>query len=231
EGDADAHDGLRVVPADELHDDIALLGAQPGPLGSRRPAVEVGHGRAAHQDRAGRREDAALTPRADDPSDVTRGQELLGGFDEEHPARENVGPEGKPPRGEDLFDDLQASTPGTAGHGASRAVPAPWLGRLPFAEALQSATGTRPVTSVSRRIACSCSAGKAPAAANDGDTTATRSPLRALGGWIRSCAMRVRRRSTSGCPGRWPWSRRVPSTTGCGGPAPWFRCRARGRTG
>jgi hypothetical protein len=30
----------------------------------------------------------------------------------------------------------------------------------------------RPVTSVSRRIACSCTAGKAPGAANDGDKTA-----------------------------------------------------------
>src|SRR5260370_38860242 len=40
-------------------------------------------------------------------------------------------------------------------------------------------------------MACSCTAGKAPAAANDGDRTAMRSPLQALGGWTRSCAMRV----------------------------------------
>src|SRR5215472_2615450 len=52
-------------------------------------------------------------------------------------------------------------------------------------------TGIRPVTSASRRMACSCTAGKAPGAANDGDTTATCSPLRALGGWTRSCPMRV----------------------------------------
>ena len=47
-------------------------------------------------------------------------------------------------------------------------------------------TGTRPVTSVSRRIACSCTAGATPGAANDGDSTATLSPGAALGGWASS---------------------------------------------
>jgi hypothetical protein len=43
-------------------------------------------------------------------------------------------------------------------------------------------TGISPVTSRSRRTACSCTGGKAPGAANDGDSTAMRSPGRALGG-------------------------------------------------
>lgn len=45
-------------------------------------------------------------------------------------------------------------------------------------------TGTSPVSSSSRRIACSCTAGAKPGAAQDGDSTATRSPGRAFGGWI-----------------------------------------------
>src|SRR6266581_4513566 len=64
-------------------------------------------------------------------------------------------------------------------------------GVAPTLRVVGYSTGIRPVTSVSRRIACSCTAGKAPAAANDGDRTAICSPRRALGGWTRSCAMRV----------------------------------------
>lgn len=42
----------------------------------------------------------------------------------------------------------------------------------PIVRVVGYSTGMRPVTSVSRRIACSCTAGKAPGAANDGDKTA-----------------------------------------------------------
>src|SRR5215469_6518795 len=52
-------------------------------------------------------------------------------------------------------------------------------------------TGIRPVTSESRRIACSCTSGKAPAAAHDGDRTAMRSSRCALGGWTSLCTMPV----------------------------------------
>jgi hypothetical protein len=64
-------------------------------------------------------------------------------------------------------------------------------GVAPTVRVVGYSTGTNPVTSVSRRIACSCTAGNAPAAANDGDKIAMRSPGWALGGWTRSCAMRV----------------------------------------
>lgn len=50
-------------------------------------------------------------------------------------------------------------------------------------------TGTSPVTSMSRRMACSCTAGATPGAANDGDSTATLSPGRAFGGCTRSGSM------------------------------------------
>ena len=56
-------------------------------------------------------------------------------------------------------------------------------GSRPTCRVVGYSTGISPVTSASRRMACSCTAGKAPAAANDGDSTATRSPGRALGGW------------------------------------------------
>lgn len=61
---ADAHDGFRVVPADELDDDITLLGAQPGAFLSRRAVGEVGHWRAGHEDRVDCLEDATLSQRA-----------------------------------------------------------------------------------------------------------------------------------------------------------------------
>src|ERR1700678_1818336 len=64
-------------------------------------------------------------------------------------------------------------------------------GVAPTARVVGYSTGIRPVTSVSRRIACSCTAGKAPAAANDGERTAICSPGRALTGRARSCAMSV----------------------------------------
>jgi hypothetical protein len=77
EWDADAHDGFGVVPADDLDDDIALLGAQPGAFLSWRATGEVGYWRAGHEHRAGRPEDAAFPQRADDPSDVARGEEFF----------------------------------------------------------------------------------------------------------------------------------------------------------
>jgi hypothetical protein len=90
------------------------------------------------------------------------------------------------------------------------------------------------ISPASRRIACSCTAGKAPAAANDGDTTAIRSPGR-LGradqvmGHARhrttspACAHQVfSPRATGGdplglagaAPGPrpWAWARLVPGT-------------------
>jgi hypothetical protein len=48
----------------------------------------------------------------------------------------------------------------------------PASGVAPTSRVVGYSTGTRPVTSVSRRMACSCTAGKAPAAANDGESTA-----------------------------------------------------------
>jgi hypothetical protein len=58
--DADADDGLRVIPADDLHGGVALLGAQPGTFGGGRAAGEVRHRRAGQQDRANRGEDATF---------------------------------------------------------------------------------------------------------------------------------------------------------------------------
>lgn len=51
ERDTHAHDGIRVIPADDLGDHIALLGAQPGAFGRRGTVGKAGHGRRA---RAGR---------------------------------------------------------------------------------------------------------------------------------------------------------------------------------
>ena len=60
ERDADAHDGFLVVPADDLRDNIALLGAQPDAFLSRRAAGEVGYRRPGHKHRANSAEDAAF---------------------------------------------------------------------------------------------------------------------------------------------------------------------------
>jgi hypothetical protein len=62
-------------------------------------------------------------------------------------------------------------------------------GVAPTSRVVGYSTGMRLVTSVSRRIACSCNSGKAPAAANDGERTAIRSPGRAFGGWTGSYAI------------------------------------------
>jgi hypothetical protein len=115
ERNADAYDGFRVVPANEPDDDVALLGAEPGALLSGRAAGEVRHWRAGQQDRIDCREGAALAQRADNPSDVTGRQVFLRCLDDEHTAVEHVRIEGEPPRGQDLFDDLQASAPGAPG--------------------------------------------------------------------------------------------------------------------
>src|SRR5690349_4062262 len=49
-----------------------------------------------------------------------------------------------------------------------------------------NSTGIRPRSSRSRRIASSCTAGKTAGAANDGDTTATRSPTTNLGYGVKA---------------------------------------------
>src|SRR5665647_2100429 len=59
-------------------------------------------------------------------------------------------------------------------------------GVAPTSRVVGYSTGISPVSSVSRRIACSCTTGNAPAAANEGEMTAMRSPGRAFGGWTRS---------------------------------------------
>ena len=56
-------------------------------------------------------------------------------------------------------------------------------GLAPSCRVVGYSTGTSPVTSARRRIACSCTAGAKPGAANDGETTAILSPGWALGGW------------------------------------------------
>jgi hypothetical protein len=103
----------------------------------RRAAGEVRYWRAGHEDRTDRTEDAAFSPRADDPPYVARGKEFFRGFHDENAAVEDARSEGKPARGEDLFDDLKAAAPGTAGDGPSRPVPTPRLGRLTFTERVQ----------------------------------------------------------------------------------------------
>src|SRR5215471_19365689 len=75
--DARAYDSLGVIPADEIHDDVTLLGALPGSFGSGRAVGDVSRRRAGQQDRIGRREDAALAQRADDPADLAGGREFL----------------------------------------------------------------------------------------------------------------------------------------------------------
>ena len=78
-------------------------------------------------------------------------------------------------------------------------------------------TGTSPVSASSRRIACSCTAGASPGAANDGETTATRSPGAALAGLTRSATMRPFHQgppvATSGFP-----QRRRGAVALCAGP-------------
>ena len=52
-------------------------------------------------------------------------------------------------------------------------------------------TGSTPISSRSRRIATSWTAGKRPGAANDGDSTATRSPVASLAGTVSSGGTRL----------------------------------------
>jgi hypothetical protein len=64
--DAAAHDGVRVVPADDLNNDVILFIAQPGGFVSERATGEVRYWRACYQDGIGRREGGALTERVQD---------------------------------------------------------------------------------------------------------------------------------------------------------------------
>jgi hypothetical protein len=75
--DAGAHDGFGVVVADQVDDDVSLLSAEPSTFLSGRTAREVLRRRAGDQDSVSRCEDSALAQRADDPSDVARGEEFL----------------------------------------------------------------------------------------------------------------------------------------------------------
>src|SRR5450631_2758717 len=81
EWDADADDSLRVVTAHDLDDDITLLGAQSCSVLGGRSLAEVGGRRPGQEDGVDRAEDAAFAQRADNPADVARGQELLGGLE------------------------------------------------------------------------------------------------------------------------------------------------------
>jgi hypothetical protein len=90
------------------------LRAQPGTFFRRQTAGEVGHRRPGRKDRVERCEDASLAQRADDPSDLARRHEFLGGFDDEHAAVEGVRIEWESPGGEETFDELDA--PRCGGH-------------------------------------------------------------------------------------------------------------------
>jgi hypothetical protein len=57
----------------------------------------------------------------------------------------------------------------------------------PSLRVVGNSTGIKPVAAVSRRIACSCTAGAIPGAANDGERTATRSPAMSFGADKFSC--------------------------------------------
>jgi hypothetical protein len=56
------------------------------------------------------------------------------------------------------------------------------VGEASSCRVVGNSTGTRPVTSARRCMACSCTAGNAPGAAKEGDSTAMRSPGSAFGG-------------------------------------------------
>src|SRR5450759_77363 len=84
EWDSDADESLRVVTAHHLDDGITLFGAQSYSVLGRRSLAEVGDRRPGQEDGADRAEDAAFAERADNPADVARGEELLGGLEDEH---------------------------------------------------------------------------------------------------------------------------------------------------
>ena len=77
EWDAGADDGVWVVAADHVDDNIALLGAEPGSLLGGRATGLVGYRGAGYEDRVDRSEDAALAQRADDVADVGGGEQFL----------------------------------------------------------------------------------------------------------------------------------------------------------
>ena len=72
-----------------------------------------------------------------------------------------------------------ARMPGSANAAIRSAARSP--GEAPSRRVVGYSTGSSPNSSRSRRIARSCTAGNRPGAANDGDTTATRSPAASFG--------------------------------------------------
>src|SRR5450631_1587010 len=137
EWDADTDDSLRVVTAHDLDDGSTLFGAQSYSVLGGRTLTEVGDRRPGQDDGADRAEDAAFTERADNPADVARGQELLGGLEEQHTTLQDLRGERESPSSQDPLDHLEAAAPGATGHRPSRARPAPGLRGLAFAEGLQ----------------------------------------------------------------------------------------------
>jgi hypothetical protein len=91
ERDTDAHDSVRVVPADAPGHDVTLFSAQPGTFACWGTAGEVRYRRAGHQNRVDRGEDAAFAQRTDDPPDMPGGKEFFGGFEKQNPAIQHVG--------------------------------------------------------------------------------------------------------------------------------------------
>lgn len=93
ERDTDAHDSIRVVPADDSGHDVTLLSAQPGTFSCWGSAGEVRYRRAGHQDRVYRGEDAAFAQRTDDPPDMPGRKEFFRRFEKQNPAIQHVGGE------------------------------------------------------------------------------------------------------------------------------------------
>src|ERR1035437_1974540 len=127
EWDADADDSLRVVTANDLDDGITLFGAQSYSVLGGRTLTEVGDRRPGTEDGADRAEDAAFRERADNLAYVARGQELLGGLEEQHTTLQDLRGERESPSGQDPLDHLEAAAPGATGHRPGRPGPGPGL--------------------------------------------------------------------------------------------------------
>src|SRR5450631_3595304 len=137
EWDSDAYDSLRVVRAHDLDDSIALFGAQSCSVLSRRSLAEVGDRRPGQEDGVDRAEDASFAERADNPANIARGEEFLGGLEDEHTTLQGLRGERESPGGQDPLDHLEAAAPGTTGHRPGRPGPAPGFRGLALPEGLQ----------------------------------------------------------------------------------------------